>query len=524
MENPKSPCDRRIDSQAATSFGETPAAFNKMICAPELGATSPVCLAKSGKRLKSAQDTQPTVGGNSPLHSKDLRAPRRIRPHPLLPSTQQLDRQPALISTGVPKSHATIAKNRSILDSLRGREQYRSRNLKMSCEFHSKCACTDHWYGYINWTLSPVDLWISAPAPCTTQSSARLVAASQTPVVESLPIGPNQLSLYRVRPFRTLTIKWKINRAADTLPLSTADREFYLAISLQLPRTQEIQTLSVRLAGTLTDELDIVWAFCDELTKGYEYCLPVRERGAAVMLRDRRGDCGQFSSLLVALCRARKIPARVIIGTIIVNGQALPHAWAEFWSERSGHWFPVDPAFVHGQKLVRASLPDGSDPYTALFGNPNAYVAFSIGLDIALNERYNHPPRPLPLLLNPHLKKRISGRPFRWGYESLDGCIPLLQPAYPRFTGSRFTPPLPAPLGIAYTSPTYEGCLRQLRAATLRLAIIPAWSLAAAGVVIVGLSLAVPFRLPLSLCLLSMCAIYTALVLRALPRDLRSQR
>ena len=56
-------------------------------------------------------------------------------------------------------------------------------------------------------------------------------------------------------------------------------------------------------------------AFFDELVEGgYRYVYPPAERGAAAMLRDRRGDCGEFSSLFAAWCRSAGIPARIVYG------------------------------------------------------------------------------------------------------------------------------------------------------------------------------------------------------------------
>ena len=70
--------------------------------------------------------------------------------------------------------------------------------------------------------------------------------------------------------------------------------------------------------------------------------------------RNRRGDCGEFAALFVALARAMGIPARPIYGMAYLesggNGRFGYHAWAEVWL---GRWVTVDP--IWGQFPVDAT-------------------------------------------------------------------------------------------------------------------------------------------------------------------------
>ncbi len=66
----------------------------------------------------------------------------------------------------------------------------------------------------------------------------------------------------------------------------------------------------------------------------------------------RGGDDIGKSRLLVALCRANKIPARVVGGMILTpNAPPKLHRWVEAWvpgKERpEPHWVPADPTFNH---------------------------------------------------------------------------------------------------------------------------------------------------------------------------------
>lgn len=62
-------------------------------------------------------------------------------------------------------------------------------------------------------------------------------------------------------------------------------------------------------------------------------------KGALAALKDGTGDCEELSSLFIAICRAKDIPAR----TVWVPG----HCYAEFYledAEGKGHWFPCQAA------------------------------------------------------------------------------------------------------------------------------------------------------------------------------------
>ena len=67
--------------------------------------------------------------------------------------------------------------------------------------------------------------------------------------------------------------------------------------------------------------------------------------GAARAVREKEGDCDEYSDMLIALLRAVRIPARRIVGHYYRGGNQdpEPHAWCEVFLEQKG-WIPVDPA------------------------------------------------------------------------------------------------------------------------------------------------------------------------------------
>ena len=58
-------------------------------------------------------------------------------------------------------------------------------------------------------------------------------------------------------------------------------------------------------------------------------------KGAVQTLHDGQGDCEAMTSLFIALCRAHKIPARMVWVT--------DHSYPEFYlvdDQQQGHWLP----------------------------------------------------------------------------------------------------------------------------------------------------------------------------------------
>lgn len=88
---------------------------------------------------------------------------------------------------------------------------------------------------------------------------------------------------------------------------------------------------------------------------------------AAEVVRSKEGDCTEHAVLLAALCRARKIPARVVIGLVYhppSDGFAY-HMWTSVWIR--DRWLPLDATLGQGgigaaHIAVSQSNLDGADP------------------------------------------------------------------------------------------------------------------------------------------------------------------
>jgi hypothetical protein len=93
-------------------------------------------------------------------------------------------------------------------------------------------------------------------------------------------------------------------------------------------------------------EVDIVKKIYNYVADNIEYTVHGRsDWGAVKALQKKKGDCSEYADLFVALCRAKKIPARVATGYIVRSSAvSSKHNWVEVYLKDFG-WVPFDPAW-----------------------------------------------------------------------------------------------------------------------------------------------------------------------------------
>src|SRR5262245_2170501 len=104
-------------------------------------------------------------------------------------------------------------------------------------------------------------------------------------------------------------------------------------------KASEIESLAAQLKPIDAAAWDQAAALFDWVRANVKYEFAIEIKPAVAALKDRQGDCEELSSLVIALCRASKIPARAVW----VPG----HCYPEFYllDERGrGHWFPCQAA------------------------------------------------------------------------------------------------------------------------------------------------------------------------------------
>ena len=181
-----------------------------------------------------------------------------------------------------------------------------------------------------------VEILPADPAPVRIiQAADRIEARITTP--------PNRRASLGVRAVFT------VGPSLPTAGCSPEDVDLYTRPSEGLVRVSDrVAALAERLASGQSGPEAVVrriWAFLlDDMGSGqvhYDQLDPTRPLDR--VLEQGLYDCELGSALFAALCRARRIPARVVKGYVLQPAAPNFHSWAEAWLEGRG-WTPVDLA------------------------------------------------------------------------------------------------------------------------------------------------------------------------------------
>ncbi len=125
--------------------------------------------------------------------------------------------------------------------------------------------------------------------------------------------------------------------------LTAQERKEYTGSEEYLDVDSSIIRQAARQIGSREDELEQVRAILDFVCANLESTKSTRKMyGAAETLKRGRGDCTDYTDLLVTLCRQFKIPARHVSGYLLTRPLCSPHSWAEVYIKEKG-WIIVDP-------------------------------------------------------------------------------------------------------------------------------------------------------------------------------------
>lgn len=105
-----------------------------------------------------------------------------------------------------------------------------------------------------------------------------------------------------------------------------------------------IQSLAAEIVAGKPSGWDSSAAVFDWVRANVKYEFAEQIKPAVEALQDGQGDCEELSSLVIALCRANKIPARAVW----VPGHCYPEFYLEDAAGR-GHWYPCQAAGAERQ-------------------------------------------------------------------------------------------------------------------------------------------------------------------------------
>ena len=136
----------------------------------------------------------------------------------------------------------------------------------------------------------------------------------------------------------------------DTLNLQKfLEPNFY-----QQSHKKRIRKIASRFEGA---EEEIVRQIFDYVVERLDYEVQYSDLGANRSKTLRIGDCTEYTDLMVALCRAKGIPAKTSTGSVLTTGQNSYHHWPEVYLNTYG-WIPFDPTLAESGAAQFDNLPN----------------------------------------------------------------------------------------------------------------------------------------------------------------------
>ena len=135
----------------------------------------------------------------------------------------------------------------------------------------------------------------------------------------------------------------------------------------QTPAVKELINKIINKDDSILDTIQSIFNF---VVKNFKYCYPIKQRGVKFLnLKQLKGDCGEYSSLFVTMCRILKIPARNNTGFVIFPKQKkiVEHGWAEVYLKPYG-WLDFDTQYASLERSTKKYFTQRSD-YRIVFTN-----------------------------------------------------------------------------------------------------------------------------------------------------------
>ena len=226
-----------------------------------------------------------------------------------------------------------------------------------------------------------------------------------------------------------------MTRAAFPAAKTEANRQYLEPNAYIQSDDPEIRRRAQALAGDEEDAFLAALTMERWVAENMTFDLGIAFAPATEIIRDRRGTCVGYATLLASLTRAAGIPSRIVLGYVYALGMFGGHAWAEV--SIGEQWVPLDAAIVNegGADATRlalavSSLAEGPGSLTIgaaqqVFGQvgievlefetDGKTVAVPAGADAFTAEG--------DVYVNPWLGIRLT-KPAGWTFRQLDAIWP----------------------------------------------------------------------------------------------------
>ena len=210
-------------------------------------------------------------------------------------------------------------------------------------------------------------LWMALPVNCGTQQNVSIISIEPEP--DQIILAPEACTKIgywdlngSITTNSSITIIQNINFTAypftTSIDLSKiepydASSELYKEYTKPGQRVESddpgIVSTAKNIVGDETNpykKADLIYGW---VVKNISYEVQDQEFGAKYAFYNRTGDCTEFATLFVAMCRSQGIPSRLVHGYLYDSDSSVGHMWAEFYLPPYG-WVPADPTGDHYTK------------------------------------------------------------------------------------------------------------------------------------------------------------------------------
>jgi len=292
-------------------------------------------------------------------------------------------------------------------------------------------------YWYENTTKANIELWLSKPMESSTQRNIEVIPTIQ-PARVTDDSFLNTIWYFNLKPEEKLEVifRYSGSKQGEKSPkeISKEERQFFLRSTNLIPVNAKVKEQALAIIGDAKTDLDKAKKLYTYITKKFSYSTHFNERGVFSFIKRKKGDCGEFAALFCAYCRALNIPAKILYGTWTLK-KFSPHSWSEIYIEGKG-WIPVDPSMGRMKLYYHPFTNLTSAIYYGALPNKNQYFGSHEGKRFAFSvepERFLEPPfEDSTDYFDTVEKSCIAGKEIAWGYESIEGKAPFLQPIYPK--------------------------------------------------------------------------------------------
>ncbi|MFA6048457.1 MAG: transglutaminase-like domain-containing protein [Candidatus Micrarchaeia archaeon] len=142
------------------------------------------------------------------------------------------------------------------------------------------------------------------------------------------------------------SVSTSFDPSSKNYPPASENPSGFLVQSSLVNTTPEIATIAAAtVQGKASNGFQKLALLAEWVNNNIEYDLNWKDfaAGSVETLKARRGTCDEMGHLLIAMLRAQKIPARLVVGYVYSGERWGPHAWVEAMID--GTWVPADPTF-----------------------------------------------------------------------------------------------------------------------------------------------------------------------------------